>query len=1039
MGIRSYVEGMKADSVQNATNLGWSALGIAADMHNQKKALDQAKEKTDITREYKGAQTAVDEFLNDLQYDRDYQNYNQRVEEKFSEIASTIQDNQLLSDGARRELMESFLPQLKQETLGKTSILSTNAQMAEIEVEIEGFGDTVASDPNKGFSDAVSDYRSHIEDLGIFNDYTVGKMVEEFSYSTAPLKALQTLQSEYQEYYLDDSYSLDSRVKEIGSEMELDAPQERALRKSVTEFQTNYDKNIDMQFAQQKDILLGEIAGARDAGELFDIESIDALIEQVPARHKLELYKTKNTALANNDDVLYQGLNKVINEGRVLTQDEWQLVDMFHDPKKRDKVSEEILVNQGNALLSSGKSLAQARMAIDQQEGPISLKNRTEAKARLTKAYLEQESEVSKVAQDLLGSVGHTPMFSQIPQGDYDQMVKAGTREAPPIDVDELQVRGETYVDEQERLVTSFLSKSPSFKLPNAPLTFDPAINTEPIGNPSDEESVESDPIIQEIAQEIVARQIEEAIPEGGVDDESTGIPSSPTGSSWLGAYEEKVAQRRKEVAQERLAYQEELDRQAEYVQRQAGAPKDETPQAVRTKLHGGMSQVELVTTALQSIKDGEGRYIATEELALIKDDSLRQELTTLSGIRDSFSIDSPLALDFIDQLRRDPTVSDSQLGTAIRDFVERGFMKAETGDRLTKKYSFAQTDRRDVLTRDIDEAVSAVFPRGAGEYLGNERSRLKERVSEAVDAAIAMNPDLLGKDFAQLQQQIGIFVTGEASREVLGNLEKVSKLMSEGNISRRIDNLEHSDVSTFLQDVEEGRYDLLINYDFVQQPEMRSSRHDSREVLLDKVAQGMSPYRDFSDLSENGTMFERFRVIANTNFILAGGTLEKALTGSFGIKPSDMKIVGKQWAFTDPEADGLYFIATDTDVEKRGTLGWGMATTDYDGTKGFIMFRDYVDPQLAYDIENLQAQMSDPLFERKKVAADQNRSQSPLGTGGLGYSPVRVQESLDDRYYGIIEAHETKTKELQVLMHDIMTYRHNLLGTRSGSLPKRL
>ena len=418
------------------------------------------------------------------------------------------------------------------------------------------------------------------------------------------------------------------------------------------------------------------------------------------------------------------------------------------------------------------------------------------------------------------------------------------------------------------------------------------------------------------MAQEIVARQVEKAIPKGGADDDSIEAPSEV--SSWLGAYEEKVTQRRKEVEQERLAYQEELEKQAEYVQRQVGAIKDEEPQAVRTKLHGGMSQVELVTTALQTIKDGEGRYISTEELALIKDDSLRQELSTLSGIRDSFSIDSPLALDFIDQLRRDPAVSDNQLSTVIRDFVEKEFIKAETGDRLTKKYSFAQTDRRDVLTKNIDEAVSAVFPRGAGEYLGIERSRLSQRVSEAVEAAISMNPDLLGKDFDQLQQQIGTFVAGEASRKVLVDLEKVSKLMSEGNISRRIDNLEHSDVSTFLQDVEEGRYDLLINYDFVQQPEMRASRHDKREILLDKVAKEMSPYRNFSELSENGTLFERFRIMANTNFILAGGALEKSLIGSFGIKPSDMTLLGNQWAFTDPEADGLYFIATDTDVNKK-------------------------------------------------------------------------------------------------------------------------
>jgi len=1090
MGVRSFVAGTQAETMNSIYSSVKQAAGIAANKIQEKRALDEAKDKTDINREYKGAQSSLDQFMNDLQYDRDYQNYHQRVEEKFDDITATIQDNQLLSDGAKQELMENWIPQLKQETMGKASILGMNAQMAEIEVEIEGFGDTIASDPERSLEESVSQYRAHIEDLGIYNDVTVGKMVEEYTYSSAPLKALQTLQGEYRQQHLDQGYSFGTRIDQIAGEYGLDATQARALRKSAAEFQTNFDAQIDSQFSEQKEILLGEVAKAWDEGQLFDIDSIDAMLPQVPARHRLELYKVKNTAVANNDGLLVAAVQKVVDSGTVLSDDQWKMMDLIHDPKKRDEVAESILVNEGNTLLASGKPLSEVRAAIDHHEGPVSLKNRTEAKARLTKAYLDQQSDVSKVASDMLSSTGFSdPAASRIPQEEYEQVVEEVVQEAPPIDTQALEERGEQYIWEQERLVADFLAKSPSFRLPGPSFTFnsgaassrsveDEAVrgsafnkgntdysskSSERLDNPafrfdfdsigtqeaSEEQgerisSEHAESLVQEVAKDVVSRQIEglfsqEAVERIGSESTNNAEPNIEEEPAWVAGYQEKVAQRREEVAQERIAYQEKLAKQAEEVRKTAGVEENRTEGTTRTILDGTMSQVELVTQALQIIKDGEGRYITSNELGLIRDDANRAELTTLAGIRDSFVVDSPLALDFIDQLRRDPTVSDTHLRTVIRDFVERGFVKAETADELTGKYSFAENDNRKVLDTSISEAVSAVYPAGTGQYFGTQRTYLKQRVAEAVDEAIAMNPELLGKDFPLLQKQIQSFVAGEASRKILGDLEAVGKLMSQDDVLRRIDNLERSKVSTFLEDVEEGRYDLLIDYDFVQKPEMRASRHDDMPILLDKITKGMTPYKDFKDLAENGTLFERFRVIANANFIQVGGALEQSLTGSFGIKPKDMKIAGKQWAFADPEADGVYFIATDTDVENRGTLGWGMATGDYDGTKGFIMFRDYVDPKLSYELAELEAQMHDPLFERKKVAADQNRNQLPLGTAGLGYSPVKVQQSLDDRYYGVIEEYETKKKELEQLTNDIMTYRFNLLGMTAGSMPKRL
>jgi hypothetical protein len=229
-----------------------------------------------------------------------------------------------------------------------------------------------------------------------------------------------------------------------------------------------------------------------------------------------------------------------------------------------------------------------------------------------------------------------------------------------------------------------------------------------------------------------------------------------------------------------------------------------------------------------------------------------------------------------------------------------------------------------------------------------------------------------------------------------------------------------------------------------LQRPEIRSLRNpktkDGYKGVLDVITRETnSAYRDYEDLNTNGTQFEKLQVMANASFLLVGGTLENALKGSFNIHASDMKIAGKQWAFSDPEVNGLYFVATDTDANKRGTLGWGMFSENNGGVSNMTMFRDYVDPQLAYDIENLEEKISDPLFAKKKLPADYQKTISPLGVAGLGYSPVRMEEHFDDKYYGVLEEHKEKTKELNNLIRDITTYRRNLLGLENSTLRKRL
>jgi hypothetical protein len=190
---------------------------------------------------------------------------------------------------------------------------------------------------------------------------------------------------------------------------------------------------------------------------------------------------------------------------------------------------------------------------------------------------------------------------------------------------------------------------------------------------------------------------------------------------------------------------------------------------------------------------------------------------------------------------------------------------------------------------------------------------------------------------------------------------------------------------------------------------------------------------------------------------------LEKSLQGSFGIKPKDMKIMGKSWAFADPVADGLYFIATDTDVTRRGTLGWGMATADSDGIHNLAMFRDYVDPQLAYDVESLGLEINDPLFKKrheeflnptirsgglyKDVPSDaswMNKYGPKSGQSGGLWADAPKGAALPDNhkkdtFQEKIDLYGQKTQELKQLTEDIMQYRYSLMGVPATALRKRL
>lgn len=1070
MGVKSYVAGLKSDAVGGAIDTAMSVLGGVGTLAKYDEALNQAKDKADITRETTGIEGLNDEFLNNLKFDREYDKYQEKINAHFDELASRIDGNELLSEKAKHSLKNEYLPVYKNQVASKAGVIKVNGKMAEVEVEVEGFGNALASDESLGLNESLEGYRNHLSDLGIFNEATIGKMVEDYAYSTSPIKAMQIVQREYKDNQADDGFDFTASMDRAATELGLDAFQKKEMKKQLATWKDSFDKQQDERFSLQLEEINAGIAQSYDEGEIFDVSILDDAVTAMPARHRISVYKAKNSAYTNNDKLIEQSVREISDQYAEPSGEIWDLVGTIHNPDKRDEMGSSLLVGYGESLVAEGKSLSEARRILQGYEAPVTAKARNKALADLTKAYLERESDVTKVAKEMLANTGDwIDTIARIPQDTLTDAMETAKPEAPAIDASQLEERGEEYIEEHISEVAEAIAPKISIGLGL------PGISVDDL--PIREESA-SPEAVREVARMIVEEQVD-AVAHEGVEKPLEGQETEPEHESeltweepwWYSQYSEKRAERRKEIEEERAAYQAEIDAQidaqAESVRKEAGivdAPK-ESGEYSRPPLERWMTQDALVANMLQIIRDGEGRYITQDELSLIRNDDIREQMIEMASTKDSFLVDSPLALSFVDSLRRDVNVSQESLRRTVEGFVNNGLIKAETAESggLTKKYNFAVNPNEVNLAEYLKKIPSEVFPAKKGEVYNSDRDRLHTVLSEAANDAIAMNPDLLGKDFPKLQEQLQRFATDDLAKKALSDLKVVTTYLSSGDVTARIRNLENSSVSTFMQDVQEGQYDVLLNYDVLQQEDIRILRNSKRSVIQDALTKKMTPYRDYAQLTSEGTRFDQLRIMANTSFLLAGGALEKSLQGSFGIKPKDMKIMGKNWAFADPVADGLYFIATDTDVNKRGTLGWGMATADSDGVHNLAMFKDYVDPQLVYEIEDLGFKINDPLFKKqheeflnptpkrgglyKDVPQDASwrdrYGPQPGASGGMWADAPEGASRPDsykkDTYQEKIDLYEQKKQELKQLTEDIMQYRYSLMGLPATALRKRL
>ena len=365
-----------------------SALGGAATLVKYNEALDQAKDKADITRETTGIEGLNDEFLKNLQYDREYDKYQEKIDAHFDELASMIDDNELLSERAKHSIKNEYLPNYKNQVASKAGVIMINGKMAEVEVEVEGFGNALASDESLGLNESLEGYRNHLVDLGVYNEATIGKMVEDYSYSISPIKAMQLVQREYEENQANDEFDFMASMDHAAAELELDAFQKKEMKKQLATWKESFDKQQDERFSLQLEEINAGIAQAYDEGEIFDVAILDDAVTAMPARHRISVYKAKNTAHTNNDKLIEQHVRQLTDDYGEPTKQIWDLVETMHDPYKRDEMGSSLLESYGESLLAEGRSLSEARGILQGYEAPVT-QGENKALADLTKSYLE--------------------------------------------------------------------------------------------------------------------------------------------------------------------------------------------------------------------------------------------------------------------------------------------------------------------------------------------------------------------------------------------------------------------------------------------------------------------------------------------------------------------------------------------------------------------------------------------------------------------------------------------------------------------------
>ncbi len=926
MGAKSYVAGLRGEAVNSVANAAMQGLSASQRLKN-------AKDSADINREKLSIEGKANEFLTGLEQDRNWQKYPEKLDEAFSDITAGIDDNELLSSAAKRRLKEDILPLYKEQARQGVTSLQSKSQFAEIKVEVDGYGSVLTNNTGLSVEEASAKYREHLTELGLWNEFTVGKKVEEYEYGMIPSKAVQSLLKTYGETYTEGNVSYQNNLNAVAQEYGLDPTQKASFVKLANAQKKIFDDNLADQYDRAIDNLRTEVGQALDAGQIFPVDSIDSLIQDAPPAYRSILFSEKGKIDTNNDNILVNYIKEQIYSKSYTGPgtDINDALSAIKDPDKRSEMRAKVLANAASGPVRNADAMPQSYSkkleSVDSSEIPATEREKAKAKAFIT---LEQ--------------LGDVPSYD-----DVRKLVSEyyGSRMTEAISGLEDPTNKSTLSKSQTKVLGSLISdweKDNPGKTPTASDLTNDGVNF--ITDDTVKQALE----LRGTEQTLVSDQMSSGMDNSGQLGEEVVIPEGDVVSPGMG-------------------------------------------QEVDTS---NMDEVDLASYLIYNAVHG--KPVTDSDISRVMNPELSRIISDIIiGGKTINNIDDTLTLSYVNDIRINPNIREEYYNRILQEGVAAGLITEDTAKKMSRPF---YVNNPNFAT--VDTIINSSYTKNK-DFIADELE-FKEDLLAAIDRSIMMNPNLIGDDFDKLRGQINLHVNNALTGGILRKLEKSIKAVSGEGIaeieafkSMDLSSLDSKDFHAFLSKVGNAEYDMFLRKDMIMNPSpdrnMKLFRNDSKDDLIEKVSKSITGM-SFSDLDENGSVIDKMEVLVTAEFLASGATLEKALYGSFGIKPNDMIVINNQWAFADPQTEGLYFIPQFTDSETDEGLFWTMVQYENGRIGKTARVNDYIDPTLKYEYRELKAEIKDPLFKKRE---DQIKEYTESSTVVQNYRKLESNTNMSD------------------------------------------
>lgn len=726
----------------------------------------------------------------------------------------------------------------------------------------------------------------------------------------------------------------------------------------------NYTKVVDEMAKATKDSLEMGIMKAYDSGKLFDIGSIDNIIEDTENRNRLPLMKLKRTAMLNNDGIFKDSFTEALDSGTYVDIKEFEVVK---DRKTRSELVRSSLVNLGlqqYSSISKGDP-ALAREAILSTDASFTDKN--EALLLLNTKIAQQED----FSTDSVVSVIDT--FSDYRNGrafnfNYDHVAIEPKDVPSPEVLQGLEVKEQIMgLDEDEKPIVELYRE-----YEEAPTEEEQAKNTTQPEIIPQAETVEGTPKVVEA--ETTPQPGEGPTPQSATHEpkdngqpeeapvlrtkekiaEEIGEAAKTVKSKWASdpvlvqAYQEKSAERRKQVLFENMTPEQKGALAVKGV-----VVRDNTPKAI--EINGTMSQQEMVATVLFNMHNG--TKPTAEQLARMTPatrELLVEELEKIVlGVPD---ISDPSSVLYLTRMQYDsasPVEVQRSLASAM---FASGLLVKEDYERFLSKPSGIESPNFKWLFQHIGSVVKSM-------YKDAPSADVEARIVDTALKEIAADPEIIKTQnrFNAFKEEIAHLVTNEAGVKYLKLVSESAKAMDK----RYIRQIQDESLTQFLGDVRKGTYDYALDFGAVR--DLRLMAGKTEEEIQDSFSQYLYG-KDYNALTYD---FEKRRVDLNSVYLRTGSVYQQAMQNTFGLKGRPhVDIQNKRWVYEDPENPGVFFVPLNLNPDEPGGmdgLKWGLFTAprtngvyDFSAQSGLTLVPEYLDPELYSDYSQGQ--------ERKQV-----------------------------------------------------------------------